>query len=279
MLINWTDASGIGRESLVLFDRPDHGRVYHSQHPGTLARLLEIPKEEYRPIKRSFSESLGGHSYVDFCLNCADIERNRRLYGIKPDFSMECIPVDILLSAAREGALGRTEEFLRDEEALIEIFDRRFKNAVERRKASHMIMKRSAVWKFVRTGRLTDHFWGMRPFTMPERARIIRHMLDQTESNPYFHLHFLKDNQFLRDVEILCYEGKGLLIVNVNADYDLAQGHAEVMLDHPEFQRLYKDFYLKHLIRECVIPASETVDFLRSLVRYCEEPDTETNEI
>lgn len=277
MLVNWRDASGVRCESLILFDTPNHGRVYRSVHPGTLAKLLEIPKECYKPIKKSFVDDTGADSYVDFSLECASIERNRRIFAIKPDICLESIPVEILLKAAREGLLGTTEEFVRSEEALCEIFIRRYKNTFESRQVRHMIMKRSALWKFVRTGRLSDHFWGMRAFTLQERAEIMRSLLKQAENNPYFHMHFLKDNQFLRDMEIFCYDGKGILIVNVNADYDLNHGHAEVMLDHPEFQRLYKEFYLKHLIREHVIPQADTIEFLRSLVEYCEDPNTEEN--
>ena len=275
MLANWISAEGLKCESLVLFDAPNHARVYRSVHPGTLAKLLEIPTQSYISIKHSYLNVPEIQSYVQFCKDCADIERNRRLYAIKPDICLECIPADILLAAARDGELGRNEDFVRVEEALKEIFDQRFRNVFERHKAHHTIMKRSALWKFVRTGRLSDHFWGMRPFTLQERAAIIRHLIEQVDNNPYFHIYFLKDNQFLRDMEVFCYDGKGLLLVNAYSDYDLFKGHAEVMLDHPEFQRLYKDFYLKHLIREHVISPADTRDFLRSLVEYCEDPNTE----
>ena len=278
MLANWTNGSGVRCESLILFVNPNFGRVYRSVNPGTLARLVEIPKEGYRPIKKSFVDGFGGINYVDFCIDCADIERNRRMFGIKPDIAVEYIPVNILLNAAREGELGKSEGFEKMEDALVDIFERRFRNTFQCRKAHHLIMKRSAVWKFVRTGRLSDHFWGMRPFTLRERAEIMRHLLEQAENNPFFHLYFLKDNQFIRDIEVFCFDGKGLLIVNANTDYDLAQGHAEVMVDHPEFQRLYKDFYQKHLAREHAISQADTLDFLRSLVEYCEDPNTTENE-
>lgn len=278
MLANWTSAEGVRCESLVLFDTPNHARVYRSLHPGTLVKLLDIPTEEYMSIKHSYLDDFKIGDYVQFCKECADIERNRRLYAIKPDICLESIPVDIILAAAREGDLGQVEDFAMVEEALTGIFEQRFKNTFDHRKAHHLIMKRSALWKFVRTGRLSDHFWGLRPFTLRERATIIRHLIDQVDSNPYFHVYFLKDNQFIRDMEIFCYDGKGLLMVNASADYDLSKGYAEVMLDHPEFQRLYKDFYLKHLIREHVISPTDTHDFLRSLVEYCEDPNTENAE-
>ncbi|MBE5773465.1 MAG: hypothetical protein E7337_05970 [Clostridiales bacterium] len=278
LLANWVSAKGVRCESLILFDEPGHGRLYRSLVPGTLARLLAVPKECYRPLKQSFVTYNKASDYVRFSRECADIEKNRRLFCIKPDISLECIPVEILLAAVREGDLGRAEDFRNVEEMLVEIFTQRNKNAYESRKAHHTIMKRSTMWKFVHTGRLTDHFWGMRNFTMQERAAIMRRLLEHAENNPFFNLYFLKDNQFLRDIEVFCYDGKGLLIVDPNTDYDLSGGHAEVMLDHPEFQRLYKDFFLKHLIREHVISHADTCEFLRSLVEYCENPTPEENE-
>jgi len=278
MLANWTNAEGQRCESLVLFDTPNNARAYRSVTPGTLAKLLEIPKETYQPIKRSYMDGNDGNKYVKFCAECAGIERNRRVFAIKPDLCLEHVPVDILLNAAREGALGQTEEFALTEKILFDLSRRRYKSVFESRKAHHTIMKRSAVWKFVRTGRLSDHFWGLRPFTLQERATIIRHLIDQIENNPYFHIYFLKDNQFLRDIEVFCFDGKGLLIVNADTNYDLMQNHSEVILEHPEFQRLYKDFFLKHLIRERVISNGDTLDFLRSLVEYCEDPNSEEYE-
>lgn len=274
MLANWKSKDGIPHESLILFDTPNHGRVYRSNHPGSLAQLLQIPVENYTPIKFSCTDSLECDDYVAFSLKCADFEQNRRVFAIKPDVCLECIPVDIILSAAREGALGAVDEFTQNEKRLVEIYAKRFRNTFERRKASHTIMKRSAMWKFARTGRLTDHFWGLRPFTLQERAAIIRHLMEQEENNPFFNIYFLKDNTFIRDMEMFCFDGKGLLIVNAETDYNLSEGHAEIMVDHPEFQRLYKEFYLKHLIKEHVISQADTLEFLRSLIEYCEDPNT-----
>lgn len=274
ILANWTNARGVRCEAFALFDSPNHGRMYYSSRPGTLARLLDIPAEQYTSIRHSNYDNGVMKGYVEFCRECAEIEHNRRLFAIKPDPCLECVPTEIIYAAAKEGPFGHYEEFQQMADVLFEIFAARYRNTFERRKAHHTIMKRSAFWKFVRTGRLSDHFWGLRPFTLKERAAILRNLIDQEENNPFFHIYFLKDNQYIRDMEFFCFEGKGILMVNANTDYDINQDHAEIMIDHPEFQRLFKEFFLKHMIRYQVISASETRAFLLSLLEYCEDPNS-----
>lgn len=274
ILANWTNAKGVRCEAFALFDSPNHGRMYYSSRPGTLAKLLAIPIEKYMPIRHSNYDNGQMKGYVEFCNERAEIERNCRLFAIKPDPCLECIPTEIVFAAAQEGPFGQNEEFQQMADVFFSIFAARYKNTFERRKAHHTIMKRSAFWKFVRTGRLSDNFWGLRPFTLKERAAIIRNLIAQEENNPFFHIYFLKDNQYIRDMEFFCFEGKGILMINATTDYDLDQGHAEIMVDHPEFQRLFKEFFLKHLIRYQVISASETRKFLLSQLEYCEDPNS-----
>ena len=50
---------------------------------------------------------------------------------------------------------------------------------------------------FAMTGRMSDHFWMMRPFTPEERVIILKELLTQQQKNPYFHIFFLKDDSTL----------------------------------------------------------------------------------
>lgn len=111
----------------------------------------------------------------------------------------------------------------------------------------------------------------MHPFTMAERSRILHTLLEHYDKNPYFHIYFLKDYQFLRDGVVAYYENLGMLIPNPETGYNLAGGHSEVLITHPEFLRLYKDFFLNNLIRQQVISHGETRQFLLSLIEYCEK--------
>ena len=152
-------------------------------------------------------------------------------------------------------------------DAFRQIYRDRVRNTFQKRRVAKTIMKRGAMVRFARTGRTTDHFWGMRPFTPDERLRILRQLLDQMENNPYFYVYFLRDNDFLRDVEIAYYEGLGVLVLDSDTDYELEKSHSEVMIVHGEFMRMFKEYFERALISEQVLSRRESLDFMNELIR------------
>lgn len=258
-------------EDLLMFDSVNHAMVYSSKGDGSLRRMLAIHKENYVPLKRSYFEGCNIEDYVQFSQNFARLEYNRTIYKVKPDISVGHIPADILEAAFREGPMAINSDTENTVRALVRVYQKRVQNTFEKRRATHVIMKRNAMRKFVRTGKTSDHFWGMRPYTLQERIRILRNLLENIDKNPYFHVYFLKDNQFLRDGDIIYYENLGMLIMDSGTSYNLDAGHSEVLVTHPEFIRLYKDFFLNNLIRQQVISHGETRRFLLSLIEECEK--------
>lgn len=269
MVISYTDQHGADHEEMIVFDRPNHG-VLCSGEPGSFCRMLSIPRERFRQIKQTYSDDASLDNYVRFSAYCANLERDTMVYMIKPDVSIDWISVDILLSALVEGGVPGFDPSSELISSLYAIYAERGKNTFEKRRITRSVLKRSAMLRFARTGRMSDHFWGMRPFTSAERVAILRRLLDEIENNPYFNVCFLKENDELRDVVIMYFEDKGLLLLDSATDYFLAEGHSEVMILHPEFMRLFKEYFERVLLNGMVTTQRETVRFMRGLIAVAE---------
>lgn len=267
MVIRYTEENGSEWEDMIVFDSACHGFRQSLARPGSFKRMLGIRMDDFAPIKRAYFENNGIESYVDFSADYAKLERNRAVYKIKPDISIDWIPADISILSLQEGGIPGIEEMADVVEAMRCVYRDRVANTFEKRRVARTIMKRSAMVRFARTGKMSDHFWGMRAFTREERLTILRLLIDQVENNPYFNIYFLKDNDFLRDVEIAYYENVGILVLDANTDYDLGDNHSEIMIVHSEFMRMFKEYFERSLLAEQVDSHTETMDFLRDLVR------------
>lgn len=77
----------------------------------------------------------------------------------------------------------------------------RFENVYHKKQPSHFVFSKSAFHAFAQTGHQTDPFFGMRDYTVPERARILQTFVDACKENVYFHAHFLKDDSLMPTFE------------------------------------------------------------------------------
>lgn len=267
MVVQYINKDGEPREDIVVFDATDHGVVQSSSQTGRYVHILGLNRENYKPIKQVHFQSSKLNSYIQFCEDYAHLEYNRSIYKIKPDLCMAWIPADIMISALQMSSLGEMENIAALMEEFRKVHHERVRNVFEKHRVSKSIMKRSAMVRFARTGRLQDHFWGMRPFTPEERVRIFRLLLEHNENNPYFDVYFLKDNDFLRDMEFAYYENVGIMMMNASTDYAMQGNHSEVMIVHEEFMRMFKEYYEKNLLTDQVLNRAETVNFLNSLIK------------
>ena len=267
LVAQYVDRDGKSGEDLIVFDQPGHGFLQPNPMNSGCLRLLGIPRELYSTVKRTYDDQPCMDSYVRFCAECAQMECNRAAYVLKPDVSIDWIPVEILEAALCDGEAGdiaRTPGML---DQLREISRARMRNTFEKRKVARTILKRGAMLRFARTGRTMDHFWGMRPFTSEERVRILENLLEQIEDNPYFNVYILKDNAAISDIYVGYYEGVGVLLLDPRTDYTLDDGYSEVMITHPEFGRLFKEYFERVLLAKEVLSFNETTAFIRRLIR------------
>ncbi|MBQ9951761.1 MAG: hypothetical protein IJO98_06450 [Clostridia bacterium] len=267
MVVQYRREDGIPSADLIVFDRKGHAFMKTDGEGNGFVRLLGIDRTEYVPVKHVYFESSQAQDYIDFCRSYAGLEYNRSIFKIKPDLCMGWIPEDILVDALEKERLGDAESI----DGLIEVFrgiyHDRVRNVYEKRRVSRTILKRSAMIRFARTGSMTDHFWAMRPFTGEERVQILKLIRDQVENNPYFNVYFLRDNDFLRDAEIVYFEDEGIAITDANTDYTFGGKHAEVMIVHKEFMRMFREYFERCLIAEHVMNGYETLSFFDELIR------------
>ena len=255
---------------LVLFQNRREGMLFSFPgDAGTVHRMMVGAREAAMPIRNAGIPSLQD-GYAAYLCYCCDLEKDRAVYRIKPDFGMEQVPADVWINAFREGPLAHDTAAVGDAEELGELMRLRQSNTFAKKQAQHHVFKQWAVWKFVRTGRLSDQFWAFRTLTMAERLQTLQTMLRQHMENPYFKLHFLKDEDSMRDDEIICYEGVGLSIIKAGTDYDLNSTHSEFMVTQPEFLRLYRNFFLHSILPHNVQPEYKTRKILMEMIEYCQ---------
>lgn len=267
MVVRCKRADGVQWEDVLVFPEPDACTLLtHQGDNAALTRMLGLKHELYTPIKRTYFQCSALENYIKYSQDYADLERNRAILKLKPDIGVDWIPVQILAAALMEGPLPPEEMGEATIQALYEIYGRRFHNTFAKHKPAHTIMKRSAMQRFAQTGRTSDHFWAMRPYTPQERVAILSELLNQQQNNPYFHIYFLADEQIIRNAEFALYENLGILMLESDTDYNLAGGHSEILLTHPELMRLFQKFFMDELIKHHVLPEAETVRFLQGLV-------------
>lgn len=255
---------------LVIFQTWEEGLCFSfSGYGDTVQRMLESVRANAQSIRNAGMPSLeeGYAAYVRYCF---DLERDRAVYRIKPDFGLEQIPAEIWIRAFAEGPVAADFSAVGDFHELAELFRQRQSNNISKKQAQHHVYKQRAVWKFVRTGRLSDQFWAFRTLTMRERLETLQFLLAQHTENPYYKLHFLKDEDAMRDDEIICYEGEGVTFIKAGTDYDLSAAHSEIMVSQAEFLRIYRQFFLHSILPNYVQPEYKTRKILMEMIEYCQ---------
>lgn len=255
---------------LVIFQPNGEGMRFTFPGSGeTVHRMMESVKNNAASIRNACLKDIQG-DYIAYVRYCRDLEKDRPVYRIKQDFGTELIPLRVWRRALAEGPLCGTAEVMDSMPELEEMFRQRQINAYTKKQAQHHVMKQRAVWKFVRTGRLSDQFWGFRSLTMAERLDTLQTVLELHTNNPYFMLHFLKDDDAMRDDEIVCYDGIGLSIIQAGTDYNLAASHSETMVTQPEFLKLYRNVFLHSILPYHVQPEYKTRRILMEMIEYCQ---------
>lgn len=273
MLCAWRE-NGTEQFDVVTFQQRGHGLYanHHSAVENVLPLLTRAHHDEgFRPV-RVINEN-EGIDFVDYCRYCTDLERDRTVMRIKPDVGVEQIPVEILADAYRDGC-GSLPEAQAILPVLIDLFTERRLNAENKRQPSYHVMMRWGMWRFARTGRLSDHPWMLRSFTVEERKHILLTLMERMKHNRSFHLYFAQDDDVHREDEFVYYEGVGLCLVKPHTNYQLGSDHAEIMISQKSFCEAYSNFYLNHVIRYRTMPPERTLTLLQEMLRYlADHPD------
>jgi len=224
-------------------------------------------------MKASFSQEKGMQSYLAYTEDCRRLEQNRAIYTIKLDIPINLIHTDVLLPCARDSfeAIGLQDDDVLN--GLVEIHRQRYENFMTKKKPTHTILSRTAMERFARTGRQSDHFFALRTYTPKERAAILCDLRKQAEHNPNFFIYFFKEEFEPPLTEVGLYEGVGTLLTKPYTHYDLAGDHAEAVITQEEFGARYKEFFVGDLLERHVLSSEETLRALDELIEIAESAE------
>lgn len=236
---------------------------------------LHISTDSFQPmpdlshcvdVKSKYPEQTRIADYIPYSRFYMDLERNHCMWKLKADIGVDSISSDILYQAILEGPAG-SESGLSDVlERLRKMYANRFRNTFEKKKHAYTVMNRQSMLEFARTGRTSDHFWLMRPFTPAERVSILQNMLEHQRNNKYVHYLFLADDSIVPQAEYGLYENRGLLVQPGNTGYNLSEDYDDVLLTSRVIRDAYQRYFMRVIVHENTLPEAESEAFLQQLI-------------
>ena len=272
LLCSWQEP-GVGETTeLLTFRTPTRvAAVSLRQEGASLRRLLVAHVPVLKPLNRSWPAIATMEDYVSYIAELAALEKDAEIWEIKPDPCLVYIPAEVQRAALEEGPIP-AELLSPVLDSLFKIAQARNRNIYTKRKATHTILKKGAMRQLALTGKTMDHFWGFRPYTREERLRILTVLLELAKENRYVHLHFLREDDALRDVNIMLYGSRGILLCNMDTSYDLGGGHSDLLMTPPEsFLEEFQKFLLTDLVRELCLSEGESIEYLTHLLNLVRE--------
>jgi len=272
LVCDYVSRDGESRHDMIVFNADGDASVIEGRQTiGNFETLLP-PRNDFRSLRSIWKSATG--DYLSYSRFCMDLEKNRAICRFKQDVGMDQIPVPLLRKSLEEGPMYASLSLREAVDKLEEVFRQRWQQMLENPHSVHHVMKECAMWQFVRTGRMSDHFWACRSFTKEERAEILQSMIALTQQCPDYRLYFLKDNEDLREDEFILYEGVGLSVIRPGSNYHLDGGHVETMIVQAEFQEIFKKFFLESMIRFHARSPEESLQILQDMRQWCVK-DTE----
>lgn len=270
LLSEYLDAQGEWKHDVVAFTKPNEGVLAEFDGPMTAMQpLMDMVLAGAQPLRSDALVQTGQDDYLAYVRFCSDLEKDRAVYRLKPDFGIEQVPVSIWQKALEEGPLGENEEIRAIVKELVQLSQLRHRNALEKKQPTCHVLKSRAVWNFVRTGRLSDQFWGFRALTWEERLEVLQLLLRQQMNNPWFNLMLFKDDDAVCDDEVILYDDLALFIIKPGTDYSSCGDHAETMVTNKDVLKVFKHYYQDSILQFHVRTESETRMFLVELIEYC----------
>lgn len=267
MVVGWQE-NGQAQCDLVTFLERERGFFMHYESAAEEflpLMMIALRQANFHPVRLMTGDAR--RDFLDYCIDCTELERDRTVMRIKPEVGIEQIPVDILADAFAEGCPDQ-QAVTKLLPPLRRLFEKRHRNARVKHQPQYHVLMRWGMWRFVRTGCLSDHPWLLRPFTVAERKRILQELMTLMRENPYFNLRFARDDDVHRLEEFIYYEGKGLYIIKPNTDYRLDGGHAEVVIRQKKFTNAYRRFYLDAVLNYRTMSAERSYQLLGEMLRY-----------
>ena len=222
-------------------------------------------------LKPTLEMGMDAQAFLDYTAQYAELEKDCVILSIKPDVHFNCIAPELLEEAITEGfgraGVAQGEELHALVAALYEIQQGRFENTLKKRRMTHLVYSLDAMERFMQTGVLGDQLFIQRAYTVRERREIVRTLRDAMLENPYFHVHFFKQN--LPDLcnEISYYGGRGVMLMDAYTGYDLEREHSEALITLPEFMEQFRRYFMEELLVNGVVSRAESLALLERLMQ------------
>lgn len=256
LLCTYYDENNVRCTDIILFVTENLGIMsirapYESiQNPFLQSRL-----GKYYWIKNTPAES--NTHIAQIILSHAALANNSHHWSFKPDLFISQVSENILHDAINAELFSRSEF-----ENIKASFSKLACHSHLARHHVFMIHKKRAMNHFAETGTIQSHPHFLKPFSPAQRLEILDSLIREQDSNPYFHLLFLRDDNSVDDMEIRCYDRKGILVIP-DSKYD--KKYCEVFINNSEFTDAYKKFYMQEMVMKLCLPESASVSILKSL--------------
>lgn len=265
---DYVTQDGSTRHELVVFQKDTNGTLVENICSLSQIKSMLPTGKPFTPIHFT-GTTLTPANYREYCQFWQMLENGRAVYRIKQDIGFEQLPVPVLKKAVLENPLPEPfdkEHLYFEYEA---IFRKRQEQMLHNAQPQRHVMKKQGMWQFLKTGRLSDHFWACRTFTMEERAQSVEYLLWQMDHRPDFKVYFLKSDSDLRDDEFLLYDDIGLTIIKPGTNYHLGHGHEETLIAQPEFLAFFRRFYTDSILRYHTLPEAQSKTILKEMLQWC----------
>ena len=260
------------RRYFCLMAKNDSGMLFwNSLFSNCLDDLIPL-KKEIKPEEEGTAPNL--EDYIDFTDAFRKIEQNRAIYSIKPDFPINCVPVEILAPVVTEAYYsdfaGENHQAEEQISRLYEIHDMRSSSIYQRKKPAILVLSPQAMINFAKTGERTDHFFIGRPYTPQERVKILTILRDQTRDNPHFSIYMRKNADIIDNMEVTVYDGYGVAMVKADTSWRLKHDHQEVMLESRMLANHFKSYFLSGVLKDAVMTKEESIAEFDALIKIAE---------
>ena len=265
LLCSWDGDRGRRSELLTLRDA-ETAIAVPLRDGEAVSALIRSQGAGTTPLKRDWPilQTIG--DYLAYTEDLRELEYNTETWDIKPDLCISYISPRILRAALEEGPIP-ADQLAPVIDTLAQQHARRYDNMMQKRKATHLLLKKDAMLQFAMTGRTSDHFVGFRPYTPLERMSILSTLLHQQLENRFFHVHFLRDDRSMPDNNLMIYGKNCITMVSRETHYDMNKAYSDVRLDLPAgFMEALQKYYIYVLVKELCVSENESVDFLMSLL-------------
>ena len=232
---------------------------------------FNLYKDQLRPIKSVYPHPKTAQSLLTLCERDLFLEKNRTCCFVRLDLCFHALPAPIILNAVDHGARMNMELSDPVLQEMIRVHQARHQNLFEKQKPTALLLSRTSMLEFIKTGHMSDHLYAMRNFTLQERKDVLIHLLSCARKNPELHIHFFRDEAFEPGSAFSAYEDMGMQVSDNHTAYDLGGDHSELFIGLPEFAHVFISYCFDTLIPEYCLDREESFTFIESLIATLDE--------